>query len=295
MIVVNLKGGLGNQMFQYAFGLALAQKYGASVKFDLRTLRDRTPRSGSVARDYDLDVFSILPIQATPDDLFGVGLGFPDVRFQRVLSRLYGCVPGQSRILQERDISFDPRRLSIGGNAYIDGYWQSEKYFKDIEPLVRERFVVTAPISSEAAALGEQISRQESVCVNVRRGDFVNHPLHPACDREYFERAVAELTRRIGDAFPVFIFSDDVDWCRENLRLAKNQHIVGHEFAGLKFATYFYLMSACKHFIIPNSSFAWWAAWIAKNESKVVIGPSRWFADPTMDTSSVLPENWVHV
>jgi len=295
MVVVNLKGGLGNQMFQYAFGFALAQKYGMPLKFDLRHLRDQTPRKNVVLRNYDLDVFSIQATQATAKDLRGVGLEFDNLRLQRIWRRIYGLLPGQSRVLREKQFSFDERRLCVGGNVYIDGYWQSEKYFKDVAMLVREKFIVTTPISDRSNRLVGQITSDESVCVNVRRGDFVNHPLHPACEREYFERAVVELTKRIGSAFRLFVFSDDLEWCRDNLRLGRRQEFVGHEFAGPKYSTYFSLMSTCKHFIIPNSSFAWWAAWLAKNENKVVIGPRLWFLDPKLNTSDVLPERWVGI
>ncbi|MBA7531352.1 O-antigen biosynthesis glycosyltransferase WbnK [subsurface metagenome] len=295
MIVVNLKGGLGNQMFQYAFGLSLAHKYGSDLKLDLRLLRNKTLRKGIVLRNYDLDIFSIPATQATAEDFGGIGLGIENLYLQRLWLRIYGHIPGQSRVLRERRYSFDERNLNVGGNVYIDGYWQSEKYFKDIETLVRERFVVIVPLAPGADKLLRRITSEESVCVNIRRGDFVNHSLHKSLETEYYERAVVELTKRIGSSYRLFVFSDDEEWCRENLRLGTGQEIVGNEFAGPKFSTKFSLMSACKHFIIPNSTFAWWAAWLAKNENKVVIGPKRWFDDPKRDTSDVLPESWVKV
>lgn len=273
MIIVNLKGGLGNQMFQYAFGLSLAHKYDADLKFDLRLLQNQTLRKGIVLRNYDLDIFSIPATQATVEDFGGIGLGIENLYLQRLWLRMYGHIPGQSRVLRERHYSFDERNLNIGGNVYIDGYWQSEKYFKDIETLVRARFVVNVPLSAEADNLLHQIASEESVCVNVRRGDYVNHPLYRELDSEYYVRAVAELTTRIGSSYRLYVFSDDEEWCRENLRLGNGQEIVGDEFAGPKFSTKFSLMSACKHFIIPNSTFAWWAAWLAKNQNKVVIEP----------------------
>jgi hypothetical protein len=295
VIVVNLKGGLGNQMFQYAFGLALACKYDVPLKFDLRFLRDQTPRKNLVLRNYDLDIFSIPPLQAIPDDLPGVGLGFESLVLQRLWLRFCGCLPAQSRVLVERRFSFDKNNLEAGRNAYVDGYWQSEKYFKNVETLLRDRFVVKVSHSVEAQQLLQRIAGEKSVCVNVRRGDLVNDPRLGTLDVEYFERAVRELTNRLGSGFKCYVFSDDMDWCRRNLRFAQPLEFVGHEFSGPKFSSYFSLMAACKHFIIPNSTFAWWAAWLADNQNKIVIGPRRWFRDAAIDAADVLPENWMKV
>ena len=233
--------------------------------------------------------------QATADDLRCVGLGLGDVRLQWVWLRLYNLIPKQSRVLLQKSFAFDARDLEVGGHVYVDGYWQSERYFKGIDSLVRQHLVVTTPLSVQSRELLDQIAAEETVCLNVRRADFVNHPLHRSLDAEYFARAIEEMRGRLGRAFRLLVFSDDIEWCRENLRLGVTPEFVGHEFAGAKFSTYFSLMSACKHFIIPNSSFAWWAAWLATNPDKVVIGPLRWFADPKVDTSNVLPDDWIRV
>jgi hypothetical protein len=103
------------------------------------------------------------------------------------------------------------------------------------------------------------------------------------------------MKSRLDSDFRVFIFSDDVDWCRQNLHLAADQTIVEHRFAGERFSQYLSLMSHCKHFIIPNSSFAWWAAWLSNNPRKVVIAPRKWFADPRIDTKDILPTGWVAI
>jgi len=295
VIVVNLKGGLGNQMFQYAFGLALAQKHGVPLKFDLRFLRDPTPRKNLIRRNYDLDIFSIPALQATAEDLDGVGLGLGNLVLQRWWLRIYASIPGQSRVLLERRFSFDENNLRVGPDAYLDGYWQSEKYFKTVEELVREQFTIKGAHTDEAGKLMRRIAGEQSVCVNVRRGDLVNDRRLGGLDAEYFRQAVQELANRIGSDFNCYIFSDDIEWCRQNLRFTQVRHFVGHEFAGPKFSTYLSLMRACKHFIIPNSTFAWWAAWLAENEQKIVIGPKRWFRDPAVDASDLIPENWLTV
>jgi len=295
MIIVSLKGGLGNQMFQYALGLALSVKHSVPLKLDLRYLNDRTPRRNFVYRDYDLDIFGIPACQATAEDLRRFGLGMSNLTLRESWLRVRALLPIQRRVYQERIISYDERVMALGGDAYLSGYWQTEKYFSSIAPIVRERFTVSSPYSQEVEDLRQTISSQMSICVNVRRTDFVNHPTYQTTDVSYFNRAVKEMNRRIGSDCRVFIFSDDVEWCRSNLHLTTSQEVVDHRFAGPKFSHYFALMSACRHFIIPNSTFAWWAAWLSRSSGKIVIGPRRWIANLRQDTRDVLPAEWVVV
>jgi hypothetical protein len=296
MIVLNLKGGLGNQMFQYALGLALSTKLSVPLKLDLRDLKDRTPRGRNfVFRTYDLDIFGIAPNQPTVEELWRFGMGMRDRRLRELWLRALRFLPLGFSVYAERTFAYDEHVLNLGPSVYLDGYWQTEKYFSNIACAIRELFTVSTPRSPEIANLHEVISSGQTVCLNVRRGDFVNHPLHQTTDPTYFERAVHEMKSRLDSDFRVFIFSDDVDWCRQNLHLAADQTIVEHRFAGERFSQYLSLMSHCKHFIIPNSSFAWWAAWLSNNPRKVVIAPRKWFADPRIDTKDILPTGWVAI
>jgi len=295
MIVVNLKGGLGNQMFQYALGLTLSHKTGSELKLDLRYLQDRTPRKNFVFRDYDLDIFAISPKQASKQELKRFALNVDNTKLREMWLRLRSRIPTKASVVQEKRFSFDSDILLATGDVYLNGYWQSERYFSESAALVRQHFVVSTPLKPNADKLLQRISSEESVCLNVRRADFVGHSAHKALEVEYFKLAVGEMERRIGQRLMLFVFSDDVEWCRNNLQLSHNQEVVDHRYAGPKFCNYFLLMSTCKHFIIPNSTFAWWAAWLAKNPKKVVIGPKRWIADPKIDTKDVLPEGWIAI
>ena len=135
---------------------------------------------------------------------------------------------------------------------------------------------------------------------NVRRTDFVHNPnsslFHGFVGLEYYDRAVAHIAKNISR--PVFfVFSDDIQWCQDHIHLEHPTHIVSHQFAGNKFGAYFKLMSMCKDFIIPNSSFGWWAAWLCTNREKQIIAPKRWYLDPVLNdqTSDLIPSGWLRM
>jgi hypothetical protein len=293
VIVVSLKGGLGNQMFQYALGYKLARERGVPLKLDVRYLRDRTPRANFVYRDYDLDVFGIRPDEPSNGELWRFGLGMSNLALRLGIVEAAKRLRISRRIYAERTFAFDREVLGVGQSAYLSGYWQTEKYFADVADEVRKMFTVTTPATVEIEDMLASISGQKSVCLNVRRADFVTNPIYQSIDSDYFSRAVELLRGRIGDGFHLFIFSDDIDWCKSNLDFPSGQTIVEHRLAGQKFSQYLRLMAACKHFIIPNSTFAWWGAWLAQNPGKVVVAPQRWLATDAHDTSDILPVSWI--
>lgn len=290
MVIVRLKGGMGNQMFQYAAGRALAAQHGAVLGLDPGYLLDRTPRKGFTFREYDLDVFTVDALLLEQKDIPFVHRYFFGA-FGKLLDIL-------KRILKlkgvERSFSFNTDFFSFGPNAYLDGYWQSPKYFERITATIRADFTLRKPLALAAAALRDEIAQAESVCVHIRRGDFVGNALHDTFDKNYYAEALAYIAskRPIGT---VHVFSDDIEWCRENISFPYPTQYVGMEHAGAKGEGHLALMSACKHFVIANSSFSWWAAWLAINPDKIVVAPKRWFADPSIDTSDLIPETWVRL
>jgi len=292
MIVVKLMGGLGNQMFQYALGRHLAMKHRTELKLDATFLLDRSPRDDFVYRDYDLTVFGIDNILATREDLER----FPHITHPFLYRHLLARIPHWSRhVCREKDFRFDPHVLETPDDSYFEGYWQNEQYFKEIEGIIRREFTVKEPADRE---LSDTIAESNAVCVNVRRGDYVTNPssrkMHGFVGEEYYQRAIQSIIGRVADpAF--FVFSDDIDWCREHLSLPQGATFVTHHYAGKKFGAYLKLMTLCRHFIIPNSSFAWWAAWLCGNREKIVIAPSRWFQDPILNEQmkGSIPASWM--
>ena len=293
MIIVNLKGGMGNQMFQYSLGLYLSMKYNVPLKLDVRSLLNRDMDSQITFRDYQLDVFGIDLDRPTNFELWKFGMGISNEKYRnRFLSILDRISP---KVYKEQGFSFNNKVNEIGSDIYLDGYWQSEKYFYNIAPLIRQKFNVVTSHSQSTNDLADLISSQTSVCVNVRRTDYINNSLHQTTDVEYYIAALKVLRSRINDELNIYIFSDDAQWCEENLFLSKNQVIVDDKFSGFKFSSKFWLMMNCKHFIIPNSSFAWWAAWLSTYENKVVIGPRKWLGDSKINTSDIWPAGWISI
>ena len=291
MIVVRLQGGLGNQMFQYAAGRALAVRNGVPLKLDLTSLLDRTPRPGLTFRDYDLDVFILDAAIATPSDLrsFGHFLkpGTLSFRAAKAWRKIF------PRTGQEQGYHFNPQFATFGPDAYLEGYWQSPKYFSEIESTIRKDFTFR-PMPPDVQALAEEISQPGSVCVHVRRGDYVGNKKHETVGLAYYAEAVQVLSRK-ASIRKIYVFSDDGAWCEQNLSFAFPVQFVRDEYRGHKASGHLYLMTCCTHFVIPNSTFSWWGAWLSIQPGKIVIAPQSWFPDPSIDTSDLIPPEWIRI
>ena len=159
---------------------------------------------------------------------------------------------------------------------------------------MRAAFSFKTPVLPSSRELLDQIQQTNAVCLNVRRTDFLKVDTLNTTNAAYFHRGARYVAERIVN--PVFfVFSDDMDWCRRNIRLDHEVEFVGHDHKGRKFGNYLQLMSHCKHFVIPNSSFAWWAVWLSRREDQLVVAPERWFNDPEIDTRDLVPENWIRL
>lgn len=284
---------MGNQMFQYAAGRAISLKHQVPLKLDLTFLLDRTVRPGFVFRDFDLDVFKVSAEIASPADIpFRYRKHFRGRSALRVDRERQRFFPGRGT---ERGFEFNE---SICGELemplYLEGHWQSYKYFSACEEQIRADFELKTCPPADVMELAAFISDEESVCVNVRRTDYVNSPVHGVLGTAYISRALEIVTAGLSRP-RIYIFSDDLAWCRENLKLGLDSRIVGPEFAGPKFQHYLFLMKACRHFVIPNSTFAWWAAWLSGSSDKIVVAPKQWFRSSATRTEDLIPETWVRV
>ena len=297
MIIVKLMGGMGNQMFQYAMALRLATGHQTMLKLDLSFLLDRTPGGNFEFREFALEVF---PFKAPAADAGEVR------RFRRLLNpgartlteRVADQFSSRRCFLEEKP-GFDPRVLDLPADTYLEGYFQDERYFADIAPLVREHFHLapderTLPASTRS--LADEIRGTDSICIQVRRGDFVNNPevnkVHGICSLDYYLEGLKVLRER-GKNGKVFVFSDDAEWCRQNLGRLAGVEVVGEEHAGSHNSTHLWLMTLCKSFVLSNSSFGWWAAWLCRNPDKTVVRPDRWFKLPGGDNPDICPRDWI--
>jgi len=194
----------------------------------------------------------------------------------------------------EKGFAFDPEVLKSPDDVYLEGYWQSEKYFASTEGLLRREFTIRQSLSGRNQEMAARIAGCNTVSLHVRRGDYVSNPnasrVHGLCGADYYQAAV----RRIAEIVPqphLFVFSDDPEWAARNLHLDHPMTIVTGNDTQRDYED-LHLMSLCKHHIVANSSFSWWGAWLDTNPDKIVIVPARWFAREQHDTRDLFPPAW---
>lgn len=279
MIIIRMTGGLGNQMFQYALYLKL-KAMGREVKFD-----DSSEYKLANARPIMLWVFGIDYPQATEDEINKITDGFMCIS-HRIRRRIFGR---KTMEYMENTCNFDSAILTKE-RAYLTGYFQSEKYFADIESEVRRAFTfqpvifngMDEKLKQEVIAYREQIDNSLAVSIHVRRGDYLeNSEVYGGnCTPQYYEAAI----RRMKELFPAaifFVFSNDDEWIKHWCKEQETMH--GMHFVPVTGTPEelgyldMYLMSRCRHHVIANSSFSWWGAWLNERPDKKVIAPARWF------------------
>ncbi|NWF57768.1 MAG: alpha-1,2-fucosyltransferase [Fischerella sp.] len=300
MIIVRLTCGLGNQMFQYAAGRRLAEIHSTLLKLDISRFEDIREY-----RSYALNCFHIWEHIATPQEIEifkqrkskPMGQRLKSLLYRSKADRKFSEFQFEDSILQEQHFHFDPNFFQAPNNVYLDGYWQSEKYFRDIQDIIRREFTVKYPQDPKSQHIAELIGKTNSVSIHIRRGDYVEHPTiapkHGFCDLDYYDRAISYISDRVSQPH-FFIFSDDPHWVKENLHLKFPIIIVDHNGSTRNYED-LRLMSLCQHQIIANSSFSWWGAWLNSNPEKIVIAPVKWFSGIDYDTSDLVPDNWLRM
>lgn len=292
MIIVKLLGGLGNQLFQFALGRHLAIRNKTELKFDITDLLDHRPKGNFTLRHLSMDAFDVSFERATDKDLNKFHLK-PQNFFQFHLGKFLRKI-NKHQIYQEKGSFYDPEILKAGKRSYIDGYWQSEKYFKEIEPIIRNDLQLKKPLPSAALKQLDHISNENAVSLHIRRGDYVTNILAKqllgTLSLDYYQTSIQWIAQKVRDPY-FFIFSDDMDWVKKNLDLNYPFKIIegNPEYVDL------YLMSKCKHNIIANSSFSWWGAWLNANPEKIVICPKNWYADTTYKSPDLKPQAWIQL
>lgn len=294
MIIVKLMGGLGNQMFQYAAGRRLAQRYNAELKLDLSHLGGN--QDGITPRSFDLKHLNITAAIASPREMAEMCRPVPS-RIEYLwlwLRQSVGLKKTRPYLLREGQFHFDPELLHAPDNVYMEGYWQSERYFADISSIIRREFACKAPLAGANLELAEMITGCNSVSIHVRRGDYVTSKAaseyHGVCSLDYYRSCIDELAQAV-PGLRLFVFSDEPGWAREQLKTGFPTTVVSHN--GPEGAHEdLRLMSLCRHNINANSSFSWWGSWLNVNPEKMVFAPKLWFRDANRDTSDLIPQGW---
>ncbi|KJS19392.1 MAG: hypothetical protein VR78_03360 [Hoeflea sp. BRH_c9] len=286
MIITHINGGLGNQMFQYAAGRALALRHGADLVLDTRDF-DGTTQFG-----LGLDHFAIAARQ-------GVAAELPPDRKQAPLRYLiWRGLRLKPQWVRENGLGYNAGFADLGDGVYLKGYWQSERYFQDVEATIRRDFTIGTPPDPVNRAILAELAASPAVSLHIRRGDYVIDPrtnaTHGTCTMDYYARAVALIAERMTEKPVVYAFSDDPAWVRENLVLPHEMRVMDHNDSDHNYED-LRLMSACRHHIIANSSFSWWGAWLNPSADKIVVSPDRWFANPKMVNEDIWPESWIRL
>jgi hypothetical protein len=291
MIIIKLQGGLGNQMFQYAFATILAKLNNSKVIIDISFFESIEKTPGFTPRKFELDIFKNKYIVASNSEII------PFLNLSKINKAKKKLGLNYPKIYKEPSFFFQSDALSIKPPVYLQGYFQSNKYFINNEDLIRGIFTFPEySLDTTNIKLLSEFKNLNTIAVHIRRGDYVEDKLtqefHGNCSLNYYLDAI-ELMASKNKEFTLVFFSDDSNWLKE-------------QFADLPYSKIFVdnnknenswkdmlLMSSCKHNIIANSSFSWWGAWLNNNLQKIVIAPKNWFNTNNSDTNNLLPNEWI--
>ncbi len=283
MIIVNIKCGLGNQMFQYALGKRLSLDWKDELKVDLSWFKNI--KAGDIPRDLEINSFNVVLKEADEQE---ISRSMPSI-FYRMIDKIRG------RLNRNHFYHFYFQLLKKKKNVYLDGYYQNYRYFDSIRSVLLKEFVLKPGYNQEVDNVKSEIEiAGESVAIHIRRGDFatIRKGYNGLCDLVYYQKALNIIKEKYPNV-KIFIFSDDIEWAKENLKFSNPTVFVSRPI--LKPAEELFLMSFCKHQIIANSTFSWWAAWLNQNPKKIVVSPSVWLVAQDIDNDYLLPSNWIRL
>lgn len=287
-IIVRIKGGLGNQLFCYAAARRLALVNGVDLVIDNVSgfVRDQLYR-----RQYALDHFKIPCCKATPKERME-----PFERYRRGLIKWSSRrLPfAKRRYVVQEGLDFDVRLLSlkVSDSLYLDGLWQSEQYFKDVEQNIRDDLQIIPPSDALNLRMTEEIRNSNAVALHVRWFDAPGSAVTNNISADYYQHAIALLEEKV-DLPHYFLFSDAPEAARAKLALPNGRvTFVSHNQGDENAYADLWLMTQCRHFITANSTFSWWGAWLNPSLEKIVIAPKHWFANQT-DVGDLIPKSWV--
>lgn len=293
-IISHTCGGLGNQMFQYAAGKALAQRQGAEFLLDTRWFAQN--HASATPRPFLLSLFSKAHIQIAQADVCDALKKYPRTPLAKLKRKIFRLPKQPRTYIKEPHFAYWPGIENIQGSAYLEGYWQNERYFAHRAGAVRHDFTFPELSHAPALAVAEKIQAAgNAVCVHIRRGDYISSPaaqaVHGTASPAYYETAIARLMADAPGA-RLFFFSDDMAWVEHIFQkyapFSTFAAIPEHETSPWNDM---HLMSLCRHHIIANSSFSWWGAWLASGHG-AVYAPKRWFAEEGRAGENPCPDRW---
>jgi hypothetical protein len=297
MIIARLRGGLGNQLFQYAAAKALSLHHRTTLKLDLYTY------SRHRYRKFELSKFRIEAAEASREEVHRYTGTNPVSRYLNKRENYFHC----PKVFAQPHYHFFEDFFALPPDIYLSGYWQSEKHFLSFATTIREQFQPVAPLDERNVELQARMRSQNSVAIHIRRGDYTSSSyssFFSILSKSYYDLAIATIGA-LRRSPVLYFFSDDPDWCSRNFDIAGAEFVRHNE--GDNSYKDMLLMSACRHNIIANSTFSWWGAWLNDNPEKVVIAPKQWFRVDYLDrpepvypsrlynTKDLLPEKWLRL
>lgn len=285
-MVVRITGGLGNQMFQYAFAKAMQHDLNIeSLQLDIEFFHDNNVHNG-----FELEKIFHINENYYVSNCLEKMCNKVIVKCAYLLGRQFICMNNR---LFEVSFGFFPELKSLNlRKMYMDGYWQSEEYFDSCKDYVRGLFQFPPICDKKNQEVVELINSNNSVSLHVRRGDYLMSSRYVCLGQTAYYQQAIEYARSslINPVF--FIFSDDIEWCKENLKLPEECVFVDWNTGNDSYVD-LQLMSLCKHNIIANSSFSWWGAWLNNNEKKIVVAPEKFYkAESNFNDSHLIPKTW---
>ncbi|MHC1716408.1 MAG: alpha-1,2-fucosyltransferase [Candidatus Dojkabacteria bacterium] len=288
MIIVKLRGALGNQMFQYAFARALAIEKHQLLLIDDTSLKNYASKFTIYKRSrlYKLGYFGIRGIRCpfNPNKLASI-LGYFGRKFVKI-TKIENLDPIYDENLFRNTIKLN--------DIILDGHWLSEKYFSKYSTEILKDFSLNKYTKKVDQKILKEICDTNSVSLHVRRGDYVTNPKvakeQGIVTLSYYSNALKYIQERV-ENLKLFVFSDDIDWVKTNLKFDfPTEYIDGNVNEPVNDL---FLMSKCKHNIIANSTFSWWGAWLNRNKKKIVISPKYWFLNNIPSSNDIVPEGWI--
>lgn len=283
MKIIRFLGGLGNQMFQYAFYKALSQQF-PNVAADVTGYKDYALHNGfELEHIFELEVDKVSEFKSNLYNVHNREWMFRKLRSFLKLKNAYEE--------EQKMFSYDPAVFTNQGPKYYWGYWQNPAYFENVAAELRQDFQFKHILDPKNQTILDHIQDSMSIALHVRRGDYMKDPLLGGlCPEAYYEEAVQLMLSKNPKA-KFFIFSDDINWCKEKFKMEGTEFISWN--SGPASYIDMQLMSNCKHNIIANSSFSWWGAWLNNHPDKIVIGPKKWVNYPDLNTENLFPKGWI--
>ena len=285
MIYVRIRGGLGNQLFQYSAARSLADRLNVNLGLDTREYNAGSPF------EMGLKHFNIRA-EFNPKGL----IKHRKNGFSKYILDI--ALGNHKNVYKETNLSFNNLFHSLPNKTYLKGYWQSEKYFENNQKNIFKDLQLIAPQSKKNIKTLENISKTNSVSLHIRRGDYVTNSAynmkHGTCSLDYYKKSVDYLSKYLNKNFTIFAFSDDPEWVFKNLKLPMDIQFIEHNSSKKNYED-LRLMSQCNHNIIANSSFSWWGAWLNKSPKRTIISPKEWYIDKNIKNMDIIPNNWIKI